>query len=295
MRLETSLYNLWVQCMTWICRQRRHLRPCNPWQKKPSQGSCFHRAPSLTISGLIMFYYVLSILFTRLQCVNVLEPTTLGFCAFWLAESYVWCAAWTGTWHLSQQRTRSDNSSCDVLWCAMIDNGSNTLGNRWVSMRLVETRWDLRTSSTDLKGPHFLFLRSFSNLYNLSSSSPSLSQYLCFLSAAHRWDWLGLPGSTTPDRRKTQRSRAKSARLNLLKSVERGSRLMLSHVVSCCLMMPHISSSLCHCTCPSSLLQWLQTLQCYTATLASAFGPDSSVQAVWSPRSSSLVFSIFGL
>ena len=287
MRLETSLYNLWVQRMTWICRQRRHLRPCNPWQKKPSQGSCFHRAPSLTISGLIMFYHVLSILFSRLQCVNVLEPTTLGFCAFLQkAMSGVLHEQVLGTCRSKgPEATNTAVMCCAVLWFdwQRLKHFGKPLSldaTRWDSLRLVET-WELAQRIS--KVHTFSFSDSFSNLYNLFLKfSKSFSMSLCFLSAAHRWDCLGAP-HLTGERPKGVGQKAQGwICWNLLKGAH----------VSCCLMMSHISSSLCHCTCPSSLLQWLQTLQCYTATLASAFGPDSSVQAVWSPRSSSLVFSL---
>ena len=119
------------------------------------------------------------------------------------------------------------------MWCAVLWlTTAQTLGNRWASMRLVETRWDLRTSSTDLKGPHFLFLRSFSNLYNLSSSSPSLSQCLCFLSAAHRWDCLGAP-HLTGERPKGVGQKAQGwICWNLLKGAHVSCCLMLSHDVS---------------------------------------------------------------
>lgn len=139
MRLETSLYNLWVQRMTWICRQRRHLRPCNPWQKKPSQGSCFHRAPSLTISGLIMFYHVLSILFSRLQCVNVLEPTTLGFCAF-LQK------AMSGVLHeqvLGTCRSKGpEATNTAVMCCAVLWFDWQRLKHFGKPLSLDATRWD---------------------------------------------------------------------------------------------------------------------------------------------------------
>ena len=192
--------------------------------------------PSCSIPHYLWSYHVLSRLvnsFLKIamcQCVGTYNARILRI----LAESYVWCAAWTGTWHLSQQRTRSDKYSCDVLCCAMIRLTTaqalwETVEPRCDSLRLVET-WELAQriskvhtfSFSDLSQIFIIFSQVLQVFLNVSVFSVRRTAGTAW--EHHNWQ---------------EKDPKDSGKKRKAESVEICWKGLTSHVVSWCLISHH--------------------------------------------------------